>query len=190
MTTASQLRGGMAIRFEGEIYRVLHADYHPGQGKMGGVSHARLRNLNTGTVWEHSFRAEMKLEELAVGRQTLEFLYTGPDGCHFMQPDTYEQLELPLAMIGDQVRFLGEGMRLPVEFVEGRPVSVVFPETVDVTIADTPPPLHSRPDDNWKPARLENGVEVMVPPFVKTGDAIRLQLAGMRYMDRVKAKAS
>lgn len=62
MITASQLRAGMAIRFEREIYKVLIADYHPGQGKMGGTSHARLRNLSTGTLWEHSFRSDLKLK--------------------------------------------------------------------------------------------------------------------------------
>ena len=79
MITASQLRTGMAIKYEGQKYRVLVADYHPGQGKMGGVTHVRLQNLSTATFWEHSLRSDLKLEEIPVDRLTLEFLYADAD---------------------------------------------------------------------------------------------------------------
>jgi translation elongation factor P/translation initiation factor 5A len=68
MITASQLRAGMAIKYEGQKYKVLTADYHPGQGKMGGATHARLQNLSTATLWEHSFRSDLKLEEIPIDR--------------------------------------------------------------------------------------------------------------------------
>jgi len=80
-------------------------------------------------------------------------------------------------------------MRLPVEFVEGRPVSVSFPDMLEVKIADTAPPTHQQQDSTFKPAKLENGIEVMVPQFVKTRDVIRLDLQTMKYMDRVKTDA-
>jgi elongation factor P len=188
MITASQLRAGSAIRFEDQPYKVVAADYHPGQGKMGGVNHVRLRNLATGTLWERSFRAELRLEELPVERQTLEFLYADEDTCCFMNPETFEQTEVPRAVIGEQVKFLDGGMRLPVESVDGRPVSVLLPEVLEVTIAETAPPQHGQPDSTWKTALLANGVEIMVPPFVKSGEAIRLNLAELKYMDRAKAK--
>jgi elongation factor P len=190
MITASQLRAGSAIRYESQPYKVLAADYHPGQGKMGGVNHVRLRNLDTGTTWEHSFRAELKLEELAVDRQTLEFLYEDEGLCCFMNPDTFEQVEVPVSVIGPQARFLETGMRLPVELVEERPVSVLLPDVLEVAIAETAPPLHSQQDAAWKPARLANGVEIMVPPFIKSGDSVRLNLAEMKYMDRARAKGA
>src|SRR6266545_4723630 len=118
MVTASQLRTGMAIRFEGESYKVVSAEYHPGQGKMGGASHARLQNLSTGTFWEHSFRAELKLEELAVERRSMTFLYADDDHAWFMDPDNFEQVGVPTAMVGDRAPFLRTDLRLPVEFVE------------------------------------------------------------------------
>jgi translation elongation factor P/translation initiation factor 5A len=74
----------MAIRYENQLYRVIAADYHPGQGKMGGVNHLRLKNLNTGTIWEHTFRAELKVEEVPVERQTLAFLYSDGNSGVFM----------------------------------------------------------------------------------------------------------
>jgi elongation factor P len=186
MVLASQLRPGTAIRFEGQEYKVVAAQYHPGQGQMGGATHARLQNLGTGTFWEHSFRAELRLEEVPLEKQTLEFLYADEDHCCFMHPETFEQTEIPKPLIGAQARFLEAGMRLAIEFVRGHPVSVLFPDVLEVKIADTAPSMHQQQDTNFKPARLENGVEVMVPQFVKTGDVIRLDLQNLRYMDRAR----
>jgi elongation factor P len=190
MITASQLRAGLAIRYDHQPYKVLAVEYHAGQGRMGGVNHVRLRNLATGTLWEHSFRADLKIDELTLERQTLDFLYETGGQCCFMNPETYDQVDLPLQVVGEQAKFLEAGMSLPVEFVEGRAVSVVFPDILEVSIADTAPPLHSQQDNTWKPARLANGVEIMVPPFVKTGDCVRLNLLEMKYMDRAKVRAT
>lgn len=186
MVVASQLRVGMAIRFEGQLYKVLLADYHPGQGKMGGVAHTRLKNLATGTLWEHSFRAELKLEEAEVEKTPMDFLYEDAGECTFMNPETFEQTTIPASLIGPQARLLEAEMRVAVESVEGKPVSVVLPEVLEVRIAETAPPSHAQVDSVWKPARLENGAEIMVPQFIKTGDAIRLDVANMKYMDRAK----
>lgn len=186
MVAASQLRAGMAIRYEGQLYRVLIAEYHPGQGKMGGVTHARLKNLATGSIWEHSFRADLKLEDLAIEKQPMDFLYSDGEQCHFMNPETYEQVAVPAAVIGEQARLLQPDMRVAVEFVEGHPVNVILPEVLEVRVADTAPPSHQQTDSVWKPARLENGLEIMVPQFIKTGDVIRLDVAELKYMDRAK----
>jgi elongation factor P len=186
MVQASQLRAGMAVRYEGQIYKVLVADYHPGQGKMGGTTHARLKNLATGTLWEHSFRSDLKLEDLPVEKQEMEFLYTDADACYFMNPETFEQVAVPLKVLGSQARFLRPEMRLQVEFVEGRPVSVLFPDIIEVRIADTAPPVHAQQDSTWKEAVLENGVQIMVPQFIKTGDVIRLDVENLKYVDRAK----
>lgn len=187
MILASHLRAGMVIRFEGQLYRVLLADYHPGQGKMGGVTHARLKNLATSTLWEHSFRGDLKLDDRPVVRSTMEFLYQDGAAFHFMSPLTYEQIELPSGLVGPQAEFLLPQMQVTVEFVEGQPVNVILPGIVEVQVAETAPPAHQQQDSTWKPARLANGVEVQVPPFVKSGDVIRVDLATLRYMDRAKA---
>jgi elongation factor P len=190
MVLASQLRPGMAIIFENQNYRVVAADYHPGQGKMGGVTHARLQNLITGTLWDHSFRSELKIQELDLEKQSMEFLYQDAGHCCFMNPDTFEQTEVPDAVVGERAAFLEPGMRLPVEFVNGRPVHVTIPDVVEVRIDDTAPAIHQQADNTFKPATLANGVEVMVPQFIKAGDAIRLDLTTMRYMDRARAKSA
>ncbi len=186
MVAASQLRAGMAIRYEGQLLKVLLAEYHPGQGKMGGVTHARLKNLSTGTLWEHSFRAELKLEELPVEKQPMDFLYADSEQCYFMNPETFEQTGVPVAVIGEQARLLQPDMRVAVEFIEGQPTSVVLPDILEVKVADTAPPVHQQTDSVWKTARLENGIEIMVPQFIKTGDGIRLDVANLKYIDRAK----
>ncbi len=186
MMTASQLRAGMAIRYEGSPYKVLMAEYHPGQGKMGGVTHARLKNLATGTLWEHSFRSDFKLEELPVEKQPMDFLYSDSEQCYFMDPQSYDQIGIPTAAIGEQARLLRPEMRVAVEFVEGRPVSVLLPDILEIRVADTAPPVHQQTDSVWKNARLENGIDVMVPQFIKTGDVIRLDVATLKYVDRAK----
>ena len=188
MVVSSQLRPGMAIKHEGQTYRVMAAEYHPGQGRAGGCTHARLQNLDTHTFWEHSFRAELRFEELPLEKQSLEFLYSTDDHCFFMNPETFDQIEVPLALVGPQAGFLEPGMRIAIEFLDGRPVNVLFPGFLEVRIADTAPPLHQQHDTNLKPARAANGVEIMVPQFIKAGDTIRLDMQTMKYMDRVKGK--
>ncbi len=189
MILASQLRPGMAIVFEGQTYRVVSSEYHPGQGKMGGVTHAHLQNLGTGTLRDYSFRSELKLQDVALDRQTLEFLYADGDQLCFMNPDTFEQTEIAAGTLGPRARLLLAGMRLGIEFLEGRPVNVVFPDVLEVKVTDTAPPMHQQADTNFKTAKLENGIEVLVPQFVKTGDVIRLNVETLKYMARADAKA-
>jgi len=187
MVLASHLRAGLAIRHEGQIYKVLIADYHPGQGKMGGACHCRLMNLGTGTLWEHSFRADLRLEDVPLGKEPMDYLYADASGHCFMNPETFEQVTIPASLIGEQAQLLQAQMRVHVESVEGNPVSVVFPEVLEVRIADTSPPVHAQQDSTWKAAKLETGVQIMVPQFIKTGDMIRLDVANLKYMERAKS---
>ena len=189
MVLASQIRPGMAIAFEGQTYRVVAAQYHPGQGKMGGVTHAHLQNLDTRALRDYSFRSELKLQEITLDKQTLEFLYADGEQYCFMNPDNFEQSEIPAELIGARAAVLVSGVRVTAEFLAGRPVNLVFPDTLDVQVVDTAPPLHQQADSTFKTARLENGLEVMVPQFVKTGDNIRLHLETLKYVARAEARA-
>jgi elongation factor P len=120
----------------------------------------------------------------------MEFLYEDGGHCCFMNPENYEQIEIARELVGSQTGFLEAGLKLTVEFAEGRPVSVVFPEIMEVRIADTAPPVHQQQDSTLKTARLTNGIEIMVPQFVKAGDTIRLDMLTMRYIDRVRARTA
>jgi elongation factor P len=190
MVVSSQMRPGMVIRHEGQTYRVIAAEYHPGQGRMGGCTHARLQNIETRTFWEHSFRPDLRFEELPLEKKGMEFLYSGGDLCCFMDPETFEQADIPLDLVGPQASFLEPGMRVSVESLHGRPVNVIFPGFMEVRISDTAPPQHQQHDTSLKPARTANGTEIMVPQFIKTGDVIRVDLQTMKYMDRVKSRGA
>ena len=186
MLVASQLRAGMAIRHEGQLFKVISAEYRPGQGKMGGVTRAHLQNLETGALWDHGFRSDLKLDDVPLGKAPMDFLYRDGDQCVFMNPETYDQVEIPVSMIGPQADLLLAEMRVGVEFVEERPVSVRFPDVLEIKVGETAPPVHNQQDSTWKTAKLENGVEIMAPRFIKIGDVIRLDVQKMEYMDRAK----
>jgi elongation factor P len=186
MLTASELRPGIAIRFEDQIYKVIAADYHPGQGKMGGVTHARLRNLSTGTLWEHGFRSELKVEEVALEKRSADFLYADAEECTFMDPLTFDQYTVSVTSLGHQARLLSPEMRVNIELLDGRPISVQFPDTVDLRVTDTTPPMHNTQDSTWKTARLATGLEIQVPQFIKIGDVVRVDANVLRYMDRAR----
>lgn len=186
MIIASELRPGLVIRFEGQIYKVLAVDAKAGAAKMGGVVKATLSNIHSGRELEHHFRPQERLEESELERQNMEYLYTGEDSATFMNPVTFEQVEIPSAMLGSADPFLQPGMTLPVEFFEGKPVNVMVPQFVEIKVATTAPSIHAQQDSAWKEATLENGIEVKVPLFIGPGETVRIELKTGRYMDRIR----
>jgi elongation factor P len=187
MLPASELRAGMAVRVEGTLYKVIGAEYHSGQGKMGGVTHAKLRNVATGTPREWRFRGDETVEEVIPERQNLQFLYQDGGLSYFMHPETFEQVAIENERVGRAAFFLVPEMVLPVEFVEGQPIGLVFPDIVEVKIADTAPPAHTQGGSHvWKDARLENGLTLQVPPFIAPGEVIRVDVERGTYVERAK----
>lgn len=185
MLSANDLRTGMAIRLEGTPYRVVDAEYHHGGAKMGGVTHARLRNLETGTQREWRFRAGEMVVELALDREPMQFLYRDENAAFFMNPRTFDQVPVDIGMLGKGADYLTEGTVLTVEFLDGRPVGVVFPDIIEATVTETAPPSHTQGNDNvWKPAVLENGARIRVPPFIAPGERVRVEVETGRYVER------
>ena len=127
MLTACELHGGMAIRIEGEIFKVLEVESKAGAAKMGGVVKTKLINARSGRMWEPHFRPQERLEDLQLARRMMEFLFADGGNCIFMDPGTYEQVAVPAAILGPAVNFLQPGMEVPVEFFENEPISIVFP---------------------------------------------------------------
>ena len=188
MFTAGELKEGMVIRIEGQIYRVLEAESKAGTAKLGGVVKTKLSNLKSGHVWEPHFRPQERLEELQLERRMLEFVFAAGDTLTFMRPQTFEQFEGPKGVLGPVEKFLRSGMQLPVEFFEGEPLSVAFPEVAEVRVAETTPPAHAQQETAWKEARLENGLRVQVPLFVGPNEMVRVEVKTGRYIERVRAE--
>ena len=188
MVIASDLHAGMVVRIEGQVYKVLEVESKAGAAKMGGVVKTKLINVRSGRFWEPHFRLLEKLEDLELERHMMEFLYAQGGACTFMRPDTYEQVEISGAILGPGEKFLQPGMELPVEFFEDEPISVVFPEVAEATVAITAPPSHSQQDSAWKEATLENGLAIHVPLFIASGEIVRVEVRTGRYIERVRTE--
>lgn len=187
MVVASQLRHGTILKIGPDLFKVIESTYHIGQGKMPGSVHSKLRHVLKGTFKEMRFRPEERLEDTQLEKQEMEFLYSDVDSATFMNPKTYDQVAIPLEAIGAATKFLQPEMRVPVELYEGQPVSIVFPEIVEAKIQTTAQPVHQQQDNTQKPATLENGLELMVPQFIKPGELVRVEVATGKYVDRVRA---
>jgi len=186
MVVASQLRPGMVLRISEDLLKVEESVFHVGQGKMPGSVHAKLRNIRKGSLKELRFRPEERLEDVLLEKQEMEFLYSDPDSATFMNPVTYEQVSVPLEAIGPAQKFLKPEMKIPVESYEGEPVSIDFPQIVEARIETTAQPVHQQQDNTYKYATLENGMEVMVPQFIRPGEIVRIEVATGKYVDRVR----
>jgi len=188
MVTAAELKAGMVIRVEGEIYKILEVESKAGAAKLGGVVKAKLSNLKSHRMWEPHFRPQERLEEIELERHIMEFLFAAGGTCTFMNPETFEQVEIPSAILGPAEKFLQPGMRMPVEFFEDRPSSVAFPELAEARVVETAPPVHSQQEGAWKEATLENGLSIQVPLFIAAGEVVRVDVRTARYIDRVRAE--
>jgi len=189
MVIASHLRPGTILKVGGDLLKVIESTFHVGQGKMPGSVHAKLRDVRKGTFKELRWRPEEKLEEAELTRVDMDYLYSDADSATFMNPATFDQVSIPLAAIGSAAEFLKPDMRVAVEFYEGRPVSIDFPEIVEVEVQSTSAPVHTGQDNTFKPATIVNGLEVMVPQFIKQGEIVRIDVATRKYVDRVRSAA-
>jgi len=185
---ASELRPGTTVRIEGDLFRVLDAVRHTGSAQQKGLVYLKLRNLRTGALVERRLRPEEEVQEVELERRPMEYLYTDGEAFYFMDLETYDQVSIPAAMIGELEVFLQPNQRVPVEFYEGNPVAVVFPETVDLRVVSTAPPIRDKESHVYKPAILENGLEVLVPQFIGEGDIIRVNVYTREYIDRVEKR--
>jgi elongation factor P len=188
MVIASELEEGMFIRIEEQIYEVLEAESRPGAAKLSGVVKTKLRNVIGGRMWEPHFRPDERLEALELEQETMEFLFSDADSCTFMNPRTFEQIEIPRAILGTAEQFLQTGMQLPLQFFEGQPISAIFPDVVEAQVASTAPPAHSQQDSTWKEATLDNGLRIRVPLFIAPGEMVRVEVKTGRYVERARSE--
>lgn len=186
MIEAKALRAGTVIRLEGELHTVVSAEYHTGTGKFASTVFATARNLRTGHHRELRLRTDEKLEDVELERREMEYLYSDGSAFYFMNPETFEQIEVPRAAIGAAEKYLLPNMRVPVEFYEGRVVNVVFPSAVELKVVTAPAPLRDAEGNTYKTVVLENGMEVLAPQFIKEGDTVRIEVASGKYLERVR----
>ncbi|MBZ5601928.1 MAG: elongation factor P [Acidobacteriia bacterium] len=184
MIAATQLRPGMVIKFNNELYSVFKME-HRTPGNLRGFVQAKMRNFKTGTMIEHRFSSEDKVERASLDEQEMEYLYDDGEYFYFMNTESYEQMHLMKDLLGDAVNFLIPNLKVAVEFYEGKPISVELPPSVDLTVVETEPGLKGATVSNvTKPAKTETGLVVQVPPFINEGEKIRVSTSESTYLER------
>ncbi len=184
MISATQMRPGMVIKFNNELFSIFSVN-HRTPGNLRGFVQARMRSLRSGSMIEHRFSSEDRVERAMLDEQEFEYLYDDGEYFYFMNTETFEQMHLTRDILGDGVSYLIPQLRVKVEFYEGKPISVELPATVDMTVVETEPGLRGATVSNvTKPAKLETGLVVQVPPFITTGEKIRVNTSAGTYQER------
>jgi len=186
MVKATQLRPGMVIQHEGNLYTVFSVEHRTPGNKRGSMQ-TKMRNLRTGAIIDYRFRAEDFVERAILDEVEFEYLYGDGEGFHFMNTKTFEQIQLSREVLGEAVDYLIGNVRVKVEFFAGKPIGVALPDTVDLTVVATEPTVQKATASAvMKPARLETGLTIQVPPFINNGDKVRVDTSEGRYVQRAQ----
>ena len=181
---ATRLRKGMLIKMNNDLLRVLDVT-HLTPGKGHGFVQTRLRNVRSGSLNDHKFRSEDSAERAALDSRKMQFLYSDGDAYHFMDTETYEQTHLTEETLGDAVSYLLPDSVITIQLFEDEPVGIELPMTVDLTVQDTTPAIKgATASAQLKPATLETGLVVQVPPFISVGDKVRVNTETGEYQSR------
>ncbi len=184
--SANDIRKGTVIVFEGAPCKVMDFHHHT-PGNLRAMVQARLRNLITGNSFEHRFRSNDSLEKAYLSQQVMEYLYSDGDMHHLMNTENYEQIALSSEDLGDAAQWLMPSLKIEVEFYEGSPIGVKLPDSMELVVEYTEPGLKGATVTNTnKPAKLENGVTIQIPPFIESGEKIRVNPNEAKYIERVK----
>jgi elongation factor P len=183
--SAIDIRVGNIIRFEGGRYRVLKT-MHVKPGKGGAFMQVEMKEINHGTKKNQRFRSDETVERLIVDTYNCQFMYANGDDIEVMNNDTYEQFTIPISFFEDgREKFLADGMELKVDFIGDDIVNIVLPQKLKGKVQQTEPYMKGQTATQvFKPALLENGLTVTVPPFVKEGDEVLINTETMEYDSR------
>jgi elongation factor P len=186
MVQATQLRPGMIIIHEGDLFRVT-AVHHLTPGNKRGFMQTKMKNLRTGIGTEYKFRSEDRVDQAILDSRQMQYLYAEGDLHTFMDTQNYEQIALTGGDVGDLLPYLLPNAIVGIEFHDDKPVGITPPSTVDLKVVDTEPPMKgATASASYKPAKLETGVTIQVPPFIQIGDKVRVDPTDGSYQERVK----
>jgi elongation factor P len=182
----NQIRPGNVIEHNGRVWRVMKTE-HVKPGKGGAYLQCEMRDLMTGSKTNERFRASETVERVRLEQRNYQFLFQDGDQYTFMDAETFEQIVVDGEIIGEPGRFLTEGMQVEIEFYEDTPLNVTLPETVELEIQDAEPVVKGQTaTSSYKPATLDNGVRIMVPPHIEPGTRVVVKPEDGSYVERVK----
>ncbi|MFM7718509.1 MAG: elongation factor P [Actinomycetota bacterium] len=184
--STNDLKNGMTLELDGALFQVVEFQ-HVKPGKGGAFVRTKLRNLKTGGVVERTFNAGVKVGLAIVERKDMQYLYRDGEAFLFMDLQTYDQVGVPAALVGDLWGYLGEGSTAQVTLHEGNPIGIELPASVVMTITETQPAVKGDTKTNtMKSAVVETGLEIQVPLFVESGERVKVDTRSGNYIERVK----
>jgi len=187
MISATQIKKGMTIKLNNELYRVFSFQ-HITPGNWRGMVQTKLRSIKSGSIIEHRFRSEDRVEQAYLENHEVEFLYSDGSDYYFMNTETFDQFHLPADLLEDVIPYLIPNIKIQVEFYEGKAIGVEMPASVELRVVSTEPALRGATVSNVnKPATLETGLVIQVPPFINEGELIRVDTSEGKYQERVKS---
>ena len=181
---ATKMRKGTLVKIGNDLFRVLELQ-HVTPGNLRGFVRVKFRNIRNGTLSDQKLRSEDTIERAHLDEREMQYLYRDGESFHFMDTASYEQLHIGAEVLGDSVNYLVPDATIKVEFYGADPVGIELPPTVDLTVEDTAPGIKgATASAQVKPARLETGLVVNVPPFVNTGEKVRVSTDTGEYLSR------
>ena len=184
MIQANDLRNGTTYLSEGSPYKVINYTLIK-MGRGGATVRVRVRNLETGSVEDKSYSSAVKLDEVVTTKRSLQYLYKDGDNVVFMDPITFEQVEVPAVTIEEELLYIKEGENVMLMFWEGKVLSAEIPSKVTLAVKETVPGVKGNSATNvYKDAVLENGLNAKVPLFIKVGEKVRIDTRTGAYVER------
>lgn len=184
MFNINDIKNGITFLYEDNIYQVLEF-LHVKPGKGAAFVKAKIKNLRTGSIVEKTFNTSIKLEKAMIEKKNMQFLYANGDTYNFMNMETYEQVELSKAQLGDDALFLKENSEVSISFYKGEMLGVVLPDKVAMVVTKTEPAVKGNTTNNaTKEATLETGLTVRVPLFIDEGESIIVSTSDGKYVSR------
>ena len=182
----SEIKPGMIIEHKNDLWSVLKA-HHVKPGKGGAFNQVELKSIKKETKLNERFRSSDSVEKAVLDEKKFSFLYKDEQNCHFMDQTNFEQITINKSLLGEKNKLLKENMEVNVHFYEDQALSVDLPSSVELTIINTDPTIKRQTaSSSYKPATLENGINIMVPPFINSGDKIILDTRTLEYIKKIK----
>ncbi len=183
--TAIEIKTGMIIQYKNDYWNVLKTQ-HVKPGKGGAFNQVELKSVIRGTKLNERFRSSESVEKADVDEKKFNFLYLDGEKCHFMDNKTFEQLEIPKSVIGEQCKLLKENLEVTILFMEEKPISIELPNNIECTIDSTDAAIKNQTaSSSYKPALLDCGIKIDVPPFIESGEKIIIDTRTLEYVKRV-----
>ena len=182
----NEIKPGMIIEHKDDLWSVLKTQ-HVKPGKGGAFNQVELKGIKKGTKLNERFRSSDTVERAILDEKKFSFLYEDENNCHFMDQTNFEQIQINKKLIGEKSKLLKENMEVNLQFHEDEPLSVDLPSSVELKIETTDAAIKGQTaSSSYKPATLENGIKIMVPPFINADDKIFLDTRTLEYVKKVK----